>query len=73
MPPARLEAGAVEGAAQIALENVRQYFVPNEKEDQSFRQGSFRLSESLPSLLSTKNRRKTKWQNFFQNHMSGLI
>ena len=35
-PPARPEAGAVEGAAQIALENVRQYFVPNEKDGQLF-------------------------------------
>lgn len=35
-PPARPEAGAVEGAAQISLENVRQYFVPNEKEGQLF-------------------------------------
>lgn len=35
-PPARPEAGVVEGVAQIALENVRQYFVPNEKEGQLF-------------------------------------
>ena len=36
--PSRCASGAAprEGAAQIALENVRQYFVPNEKEGQLF-------------------------------------
>ncbi|PKN43649.1 MAG: hypothetical protein CVU60_01130 [Deltaproteobacteria bacterium HGW-Deltaproteobacteria-18] len=34
--PATQETVAREGAAQIALENVRQYFVPNEKEGQLF-------------------------------------
>ena len=34
--PATQETAAREGAAQIALENVRQYFVPNEKEGQLF-------------------------------------
>ena len=35
-PPAASGAAPREGAAQIALENVRQYFVPNEKEGQLF-------------------------------------
>ncbi len=35
-PAGSPEAVAKEGAAQIALENVRQYFVPNEKEGQLF-------------------------------------
>ena len=35
-PAATQEPVAREGAAQIALENVRQYFVPNEKEGQLF-------------------------------------
>jgi predicted Zn finger-like uncharacterized protein len=35
-PPAAPGAAPREGAAQIALENVRQYFVPNEKEGQLF-------------------------------------
>jgi predicted Zn finger-like uncharacterized protein len=34
--PATQDTVAREGAAQIALENVRQYFVPNEKEGQLF-------------------------------------
>jgi predicted Zn finger-like uncharacterized protein len=34
--PAAPNATAQQGAAQIALENVRQYFVPNEKEGQLF-------------------------------------
>lgn len=34
LPSLRRQPG--EGAAQIALENVRQYFVPNEKEGQLF-------------------------------------
>ena len=35
-PATTQEPAAREGAAQIALENVRQYFVPNEKEGQLF-------------------------------------
>lgn len=35
-PPTHTAPGVTEGVAQIALENVRQYFVPNEKEGQLF-------------------------------------
>lgn len=35
-PPTHSGAAVAEGVAQIALENVRQYFVPNEKEGQLF-------------------------------------
>jgi hypothetical protein len=35
-PPVHAASGVTEGAARIALENVRQYFVPNEKEGRLF-------------------------------------